>query len=108
MLMLELKVLNENGRGDINCAISHQYHGLYESDTIVEYDGNIIESCSYPDFEVRSYGKFILYIRGADRDLDDNTFTVPYRNRNDLAGMLGLINNCVQSNLCTTAVVKCI
>lgn len=108
MLMLELEVLNETGMGDINCKISHQYHGLYESDTIVQYDGNAIESCSYPDFELLRSGKFILYIRGADRDLDDNTFTVPYRNRNDLAGMLGLINNCVQSNLCTTAVVKCI
>ena len=108
MLILELKVLNETGRGDINCEIAHQHDELYESDTIVEYDGNSIESCSYPDFELMRRGKFTLYIRGADRDLDDSTFIVPYRNRNDLAGLLGLINNCVQSNICTTAVVKCV
>ena len=108
MLMLELKVLNENGRGDIDCKIANQSYDLYESDTIVKYDGNVIESCSYPDFEVMRSGKFILYIRGADRDLDNNTFTVPYRNRNDLAGLLGLINNCVQSNICTAAVVRCV
>ena len=108
MLMLELKVLNETGMGDIDCKIAHQHDELYESDTLVEYEGNFIESCNYPDFELTRHGKFILYIRGADRDLDDNTFTVPYRNRNDLAGLLGLINNCVQSNVCTTAVVKCV
>ena len=106
--MLELKVLNENGSGDINCKITHQHNELYESDTIVKYDGNSIESCSYPEFELTRSGKFILYIRGVDRDLDNNTFTVPYRNRNDLAGLLGLINNCVQSNICTAAVVRCV
>ena len=108
MLMLELKVLNETGRGDIDCKIAHQCDGLYYSDTKVEYEGNSIESCSYPDFGLMRGGKFILYIRGTDRDLDNNTFTVPYRNRNDLAGLLGLINNCVQSNICTTAVVRCV
>ena len=108
MLILALKVLNETGRGDIVCKIAHQSDDLYDADTIVEYEGNSIESCSYPDFELMRFGKFILYIRGVDRDLDDNTFTVPYRNRNDIAGLLGLINNCVQSNICTTAVVKCI
>ena len=108
MLIIDLKVLNETGRGDIDCKIVNQSDDLYESDTIVEYDGNSIESCSYPDFELMRFGKFILYIRGADRDLDNNTFTVPYRNRNDLAGLLGLINNCVQSNICTTAAVKCV
>lgn len=108
MLILELKVLKETDSGSINCKIARQDDELYESDTIVEYDGNTIESCSYPDFELMRGGKFILYIRGADRDLDNNTFTIPYRNRNDLAGMLGLINNCVQSNICTTAVVKCV
>ena len=106
--MLELKVLNENGRGDIDCKIVNQHDELYDSDTRVEYDGNSIESCSYPDFELMRGGKFTLYIRGADRDSDDSTFTVPYRNRNDLAGLLGLINNCVQSNICTTAVVRCV
>ena len=106
--MLELKVLNENGSGDINCKITHQHNELYESDTIVKYDGNSIERCSYPDFELMRFGKFTLYIRGDDRGLDDNTFTVPYRNRNDLAGLLGLVNNFVQSNICTTAVVKCV
>lgn len=108
MLILELKVLNETGSGDIDCEIAHQHDKLYDSYTIVEYDGNSIESCSYPEFELTRSGKFILYIRGGDRDLDDITFTVPYRNRNDLAGLLGLINNCVQSNICTTAVVKCV
>lgn len=108
MLILELKILKKTDRGDIICKIAHQDHELYESDTIVEYEGNAIESCCYPDFELMRCDKFTLYIRGADRDLDNNTFTVPYRNRNDLAGMLGLINNCVQSNICTTAVVKCV
>lgn len=108
MLIIELKVLNENGRGDLDCKIVHQDLELYAADTIVEYDGNAIESCSYPDFELMRYGKFILYIRGADRDLDDNIFTVPCRNRNDLAGLLCLVNNYVQSNICTTAVVKCV
>ena len=106
--MLELKVLNETISCDIDCKIVHQDDELYDSDTIVEYDGNSIESCSYPDFELMRFGKFTLYIRGADRDQDNNTFTVPYRNRNDLAGLLGLINNSVQSNICTTAVVKCV
>ena len=108
MLILELKVLNETGRGDIDCKIVNQSYDLYDADTIVEYEGNSIESCSYPEFELTRSGKFTLYIRGVDRDLDDNTFTVPYRNRNDLAGLLGLINNCVQSNICTTAVAKCV
>lgn len=108
MLTIELKVLNETGKGDIDCKIVHQDDEFYEADTIVEYDGNSIESCSYPDFELMRFGKFILYIRGADRNLDNNTFTVPYRNRNDLAGLLGLVNNYVQSNICTTAVVKCV
>lgn len=108
MLIIELKVLNETGRGDIDCKIVNQSDDLYGADTIVEYDGNSIESCSYPDFELMRFGKFTLYIRGDDRGLDDNIFTVPYRNRNDLAGLLGLVNNYVQSNICTTAVVKCI
>lgn len=108
MLILELNVLNENSRGDIVCKIANQSDELYDSNTLVEYEGNSIESCSYPDFEPRRRGKFILYIRGSDRDLDDNTFTVPYRNRNDLAGLLGLINNCVQLNICTPAAVKCV
>ena len=108
MLIIELKVLKETDRGDINCKIVHQDDELYESDTIVDYDGNSIESCSYPDFELMIGGKFTLYIRGADRDLDNNTFTIPYRNRNDIAGLLGLINNCVQSKICTAAVVKCV
>lgn len=108
MLILELKILNETGRGDIECKIAYQHDELRGSDTIVEYEGNSIESCSYPDFELMRRGKFTLYIMGEDNDLDDNTFTVPYRNRNDLAGLLGLINNRVQSNICTTAVVKCV
>ena len=106
--MLELKILNETGSGDIDCKIAHQHDELYESDTIVEYDGNVIESCNYPDFELMRRGTFTLFIRGTNRDLDNNTFTVPYRNRNDLAGLLGLINNCVQSNICTSAVVRCV
>ena len=52
MLIIELKVLNENGRGDLDCKIVHQDLELYAADTIVEYDGNAIESCSYPDFEL--------------------------------------------------------
>lgn len=108
MLTLELMVFNENSRGDIACKIANQSDELYESDNLVEYEGNSIESCSYPDFEPMRNGKFTLYIRGDDHDLDDNTFTIPYRNRNDLAGLLGLINNCVQSNICTAAAVKCV
>lgn len=105
MLNLELKILEEICNGDIDCKISYQFDELVESDTVVEYDGNTIESCSYPDFESLRNHKFILYIRGSDPDLDDNTFRVSYRHRNNLAGLLGFINDSVQSNLCTAAVV---
>lgn len=106
MLKLELEILKEDGDLNIDCKITHQDDELRESDTIVEYDGNAIESCSYPDFESLRNHKFIFYIMGTDPELDDNTFRVPYRHRNHLAGLLGLVNYYVQSNLCTPAVVE--